>query len=109
VSRRTLRAIGLLLLVLASIEVASRVAVAILDWGKPDVFYVARPVSRDAYAHYLAARDPLLGWPRPARLVPPEYDAAGSRVVPAYSDPCTSARLRQTGCTHEPTALPSKR
>jgi hypothetical protein len=92
-ARRPLRAIGLLLLVPASIELASRAAVAILAWRKPDMFYVARPVSREEYARYLAQRDPLLGWPRPKRLVPPEHDATGSRAVPAYPDPRRSETL----------------
>src|SRR5690349_5322229 len=85
--RRALRVAAAVLAALLCVELASFAAVRALAWRKPDMFYAPRPVSREEYARYVAERDPLLGWPRPKRLVPPYYDAAGSRVVPAFPDP----------------------
>ena len=50
----------------------------------------------EGYAEYLAARDPILGWPSPAAFGQGEVDARGSRIVPSYPDPdamtaCVSA------------------
>jgi hypothetical protein len=51
------------------------------------LIYDPPPVTN--YAEYLAERDPILGWPSPRTRGHGEYDASGSRVVPAFPDPAT--------------------
>jgi hypothetical protein len=45
------------------------------------------PAPVQDYARYLARRDPLLGWPSQENFGRGEYDASGSRIVPAFPDP----------------------
>jgi hypothetical protein len=44
------------------------------------------PPRVENYSDYLKRRDPQLGWPSPASFGQGEYDASGSRVVPAFPD-----------------------
>jgi hypothetical protein len=71
------------LAVLLFIEVAAYMAAKVLlsvglMAGKPDI---------SGYAEYLEARDPVLGWPSPKAFGQGEFDASGSRIVPAFPDP----------------------
>jgi hypothetical protein len=82
----------LVLATLLPIELASAVAGRVL--AARGLFYVTP--SLDAYSDYLAQRDPLLGWPRPAAFGQQEYDATGSRLIPRFPDP---ARAPSCGAT----------
>jgi hypothetical protein len=56
-----------------------------------DVIY--RPRVHKAYSKYIASRDATLGWPSPETFGHGEYDATGSRLIPAFPDP-TKYRAR---------------
>jgi hypothetical protein len=90
---RLLRALVALALTLVVAEAAAFVAVRVLAGWRPHLFYVPDVVGREEYERYLATRDPVLGWPGPARLREPPYDAAGSRPVPAYPDPAAAPTM----------------
>ena len=46
-----------------------------------------KPQGTDGYQTYLTERDPVLGWPGPSTFGNGEWDASGSRVVPAFPGP----------------------
>lgn len=43
------------------------------------------------YAGYLEERDPILGWPAPSSIGTDPFDAAFSRITPAFPDPATKS------------------
>jgi hypothetical protein len=75
----------LLLLVASLSEALAFAACKVL--ARMALIYDPPPVEN--YAAYLAERDPVLGWPAPKTRGRGEYDASGSRLVPAFPDPAT--------------------
>lgn len=84
---------GLVLFItLLSLEVLSCVGGRVLR--ARGTFY--DPGNAEGLAHYLEVRDPELGWPRPSPL-PPDQDASGSRISPAFPDPSVPSCLSLYG------------
>lgn len=82
--RDKLRKYGLVTAItLSCLEIASCVGVRFMK--ARGLFY--EPPAAAGRATYLAARDPVLGWPAPSKFGQGDTDAAGSRVVPAFPDP----------------------
>ena len=57
------------------------------------LLYQQPEVTTTEYTAYLAARDPVLGWPPPAQLGTDKYDRSGARPTPAFpqaADACVS-------------------
>jgi hypothetical protein len=77
----------LLLFVALSLEGLGFVACKVL--AHLDLIY--DPVPATNYARYLAERDPVTGWPSPNTRGHGEYDASGSRLVPAFPNPATQS------------------
>jgi len=74
---------GLLAVItLVCVEVASCPASKIL--AQRSILYV--PLDPGNLSTYLTDRDPELGWPSPKAIGKGEFDAVGSRVVPAFPD-----------------------
>lgn len=72
-----------LLIVFGIVELVAFVAAGLLQ--NRGVFY--QPQDVDRYDHYLAMRDPELGWLMSRGMASDEIDSAGSRFVPAYPEP----------------------
>jgi len=45
------------------------------------------PLEHHAYEEYMRLRDPVLGWPAPAKFGEGEYDESGARWSPAFPEP----------------------
>lgn len=71
------------LITLGCAEIASCVGGGIMK--KRGILY--DPPETTSLVSYLAKRDPELGWPNPKKLGQGDWDAAGSRKVPAFPDP----------------------
>jgi hypothetical protein len=75
------------LIVVVAVEGFAYAAYRIVVLPRAGFLVYTPPESIDSamYTDYLDRRDALLGWP--IEPVPPEYDLAGSRVVPSFPQP----------------------
>src|SRR5262245_37933386 len=82
-SRARLFWLVLALVLLAGLEAASYFAGRILQ-SKFSMFLTPRrPPDALRYGEYLAARDPVIGWPRPSQMGSKLFEKDGSRPSPA--------------------------
>lgn len=76
------------LLAVAVLEGSAFIAVRLLLRGRASfLFYHSPALAPSEYEHYLAIRDPELGWPAPRDIGGARYDVSGARPLPAFPDP----------------------
>lgn len=74
------------MLFLLSVTVIEAGSVAVV-WMLGQRSAIYWPSRLNAFEHYLARRDPLLGWPFPASFGGPVLDRSGARRLPSFPEP----------------------
>jgi hypothetical protein len=80
---------GLLIIIfLGTIELGSAFLPPVIGlFGGPSIFYTVPHITRQRYDHYLAIRDPILGWPSPTKFGATDFDLSGARRSSVFPQP----------------------